>query len=129
MSFDQIIFYGIIAIILLWYVRRAWRVRKLRHYSPRELRESMRMRSDLVLLDVRTDNERRNGAIKGSFHIPLHQINRRSDELRKHMGKEIICYCQSGNRSVSAALKLKKRGFQSANLTGGIGAWNYEMGK
>jgi len=129
MTIDQIVFYGVIVVILLWYFRRAMRIRSLKHYTPSELKESLRSRSDVVLLDVRTEKERKSGGIKGSFHIPLHQINRRADELRKYQAKEIVCYCQSGNRSVSAALKLRKRGFQTANLTGGIGSWNFEGGR
>jgi len=129
MTIDKIAFYGTVVTIMLWFIYRTIRVRSLPHYTPSQLNESLRTRTDIVLLDVRTDNERKHGAIKGSFHIPLHQINRRIDELKKYAGKEIVCYCQSGNRSVSAALKLKKHGFQSANLTGGIGAWNFEMGR
>ena len=77
-----------------------------------------------VLLDVRTTGERQRGCIKGSLHIPLHELGRRTDELGKHRNKEVICYCQSGNRSTAAAARLKKEGFTVANMKGGISEWN-----
>jgi rhodanese-related sulfurtransferase len=46
------------------------------------------------------------------------------DELNKHKEREIICYCQTGSRSVSAAIILQKNGFNIANLRGGILGWN-----
>jgi len=55
----------------------------------------------------------------------LYELGTRSDELLKYKDKEIICYCRSGNRSLTAAAKLKKKGFNSANLKGGIIRWNH----
>ena len=79
----------------------------------------------MVLLDVRTRGERAAQHIQGSLHIPLHQLEKRIDELQKHQNKEIICYCQTGSRSLSAAIRLKKHGFTVANLKGGIAEWNF----
>lgn len=84
----------------------------------------MKQSGSPVLLDVRTNAERERKSIKGSLHIPLHELGRRMEELEKHKSKEIICYCQSGSRSFSAAARLKKFGFTVANMNGGISEWN-----
>jgi rhodanese-related sulfurtransferase len=81
--------------------------------------------NSIVLLDVRTASERQSSSIKGSIHIPLHEIRRRTDELKKYGEKEIVSYCASGNRSVSATATLKKLGFNAANMKGGIAEWNF----
>jgi rhodanese-related sulfurtransferase len=78
-----------------------------------------------VFLDVRRDAERRTGTIQGSVHIPLHEMGGRSAELRKFGTKEIICFCQSGSRSLSAAARLRKLGIPASSLQGGIGEWNF----
>ncbi len=78
-----------------------------------------------MLLDVRTLNERQSRSIPSSIHIPLHELFSRMKELEKHRSKEIICYCASGNRSVSAGIKLKKAGFTVGNLKGGIASWDF----
>jgi rhodanese-related sulfurtransferase len=83
----------------------------------------------IVLLDVRTDAERRAQAIRGSLHIPLQQLASRLSELEGYRSKEIVCYCRSGNRSLSASLLLRKRGFKAANLKGGLTDWNNTSGQ
>ncbi len=79
-----------------------------------------------MLLDVRTPGERKERNIKGSFHIPLTELNRRTDELTRFRDREIICYCSTGSRSLHAASKLKKNGFTAANLKGGLIQWKAE---
>ena len=118
----QIILYVFILLVVALYVRRRLQLRGLKTYSPQEVAD--RMKQSAVLLDVRTDPERERNNIKGSIHIPLHQLAGRLNELEKHKSKEIICYCQSGNRSFSAAARLKKLGFTVANMSGGIAEWN-----
>jgi rhodanese-related sulfurtransferase len=112
------------ALVATLYVKRWLLLRGMKQYSPREVAEAMKHGGSNVLLDVRTTAERQRNSIKGSIHIPLHELGRRVEELNKHRNKEVICYCQSGNRSVSAAARLKKSGFTVANMKGGIAEWN-----
>jgi rhodanese-related sulfurtransferase len=124
MSATQILIYVLIALIVLSTVRKAINKRKVKHYNAEETNAKLKTRS-ILLLDVRTDAERKARNIKGSIHIPLNQLNRRAEELKKYKDKEIVCYCRSGNRSLNAALILQKQGFNVANLSGGISHWNY----
>ena len=95
----------------------------MKNYSSAEVKQLLKNNNSIVLLDVRTDGERKSGAIKPSIHIPLHEITLKTEQLKKYGSREIICYCQTGSRSVSAAVKLRKLGFNSANLTGGYLRW------
>ncbi len=122
MTGGQILFYAVVLLLILFYVRRYMQMRSIRQYSPGELRERMQDRN-VVLLDVRTDAERRAQQIRGSLHLPLQQLDRRVQELERYRSKEIICYCRSGNRSLTAALLLQKKGFKAGNLKGGIAEW------
>jgi rhodanese-related sulfurtransferase len=74
------------------------------------------------LLDVRTSNERDRGYIDGSLHIPLPELRKRLSEIPKD--KEIVTYCQSGQRSYNASRLLKQKGFRVKNLSGGYLTWN-----
>ena len=115
----------ILLIATLFLLGRKVRLAKIvKHYDPEQLSEKMKKKEDFVLLDVRTAGERQNSLIKGSMHIPLQELRRRVPELRKHQGKEIVCYCRSGNRSLSAASILRKENFTVANLRGGLVGWN-----
>ncbi len=123
----EIVLYILLTIVVSIYARRIWLARVIPSYALTEVHSRLKNASDIVLLDVRTNSERRHHHIKGSLHIPLHELVRRSDELRKFQGKEIVYYCQSGNRSITAAARLRKLGFRVANMKGGIGEWNYQQ--
>lgn len=75
-----------------------------------------------TFLDVRDLEERENiGFIPGSIHIPLPELRVRSDDLPKD--KEIVVYCQTGQRSYFASRILVQKGFQVRNLSGGYRTW------
>jgi rhodanese-related sulfurtransferase len=121
----QTVFLALVGGVLLFNVLRFIRTRSVRQYSPGELAGRLKAREPLVLLDVRSERERNFQHIRGSLHIPLSQLRARAYELQHHRGKEIVCYCQSGRRSLSAALTLQKLGFEAASLRGGIVDWNF----
>jgi NADPH-dependent 2,4-dienoyl-CoA reductase/sulfur reductase-like enzyme/rhodanese-related sulfurtransferase len=73
------------------------------------------------LLDVRRNDERAQGYIPGSVHIPLDQLRARLTELPRD--REIIVHCQSGQRSYYACRILSQRGFRVRNLTGSYRTW------
>ena len=123
MSAFQITLVIVAVFIVFLYVRRMMLIRSVKQYAPEEV--SQRRRDvNVILLDVRTQGERSGRHIKGSLHIPLQQLRRRIDDLKKHKNQEIICYCQSGNRSLIAAGMLHKLGFNAAHMKGGIAEWN-----
>ena len=124
MNSFQIILLVLAGLIILNYIRKKFQQRGLVNYSPQEANGKVKGSKNVILLDVRTKAERDSQSIKGSFHIPLHELKGRADELNKFKDKEIICYCRTGNRSVTAAVILKKKGFNSANMKGGIVKWN-----
>jgi rhodanese-related sulfurtransferase len=74
-----------------------------------------------VLLDVRRPDERERGFIPGSINIPLDELRQRLGELPRN--REIIAYCQSGQRSYNAARILSQHGFRARNLTGAYRTW------
>jgi rhodanese-related sulfurtransferase len=120
----QILLYTIIAAVLFFIIKKVLLINSIKHYSPVDASQKLKNENNTVLLDVRTSLERKKKSIMGSFHIPLPEINSKVAELMKFKDKEIICYCRTGSRSLSAASKLKKQGFTVANLKGGILKWN-----
>jgi glyoxylase-like metal-dependent hydrolase (beta-lactamase superfamily II)/rhodanese-related sulfurtransferase len=88
--------------------------------SPAELEERLHQPAPPVLLDVRTPGEREAGAISGSLHIPLSQLQARRAELPK---APLVVYCQSGYRSSAAASLLEAWGHRVTDLDGGYQAW------
>ena len=124
MTTEQIFLYALIAFLGVYIIRKFFLIKSIKHYSAQEASQKIRKERGVVLLDVRTDTERKQGSIRGSFHIPITSLNSSQTELKKFKDAEIICYCRTGNRSLNAAAKLKKLGFNASNLRGGIVRWN-----
>jgi len=124
MATEQIFLYALIALIAFYVIRKILLIRSIRQYSAVDAFQKIKKERNVVLLDVRTETERKKNSIKGSFHIPITSIASSGGELKKFRDAEIICYCSTGNRSLSAAAKLKKLGFNASNLKGGILRWN-----
>jgi rhodanese-related sulfurtransferase len=80
-----------------------------------------------VLLDVRDKNERDQGYIPNSLHIPLTELRERYRELP--LEKEIIVYCQTGQRSYFADRFLAQKGYRVRNLSGSYLTWKTAQGK
>jgi rhodanese-related sulfurtransferase len=124
MQASQIILLIMATLIAYIVIKRFWQARSINQYTPAEAEAKMRNSLNLVFLDVRTKQEKKSGTIKGSIQIPLHELRAKIGELERFRGKEIICYCRSGRRSLSAASILKAKGFNASNLQGGISNWN-----
>lgn len=65
------------------------------------------------ILDVRTKREVDAGAIKGSLHIPLHELHSRYAELNPDGSYIVIC--QSGVRSAKATKFLILNNYDAIN--------------
>lgn len=124
MTTEQIFLYALIGLIVFYVIRKIFLIRSIKHYSSQEASQKLKKERNVVLLDVRTDTERKKGSIRGSYHIPITSLATSTNELKKFKDAEIICYCRTGNRSLNAAAKLKKLGFNASNLKGGIIRWN-----
>jgi len=76
----------------------------------------------MTMLDTRTDKEYKQGHIPGAIHIELSEVGNKAKKLRKD--KDLVVYCQNGNRSIWAIKRLMGMGFTNLhNLKGGYGAW------
>ena len=123
MTIWEILIYSAFLLLIFNFVKKTIAGRKIKNYDAGDAKIKIKDNS-VIMLDVRTVSERKSGFIKGSIHIPLNQLSSRIDELKKFQNKELICYCRSGNRSLSAAVKLNKKGFNASNLRGGFIGWN-----
>ena len=124
MTTEQLFLYALIALIVFYVIRKFLLIKSITHYSAQEASQKIKKERGVVLLDVRTETERKQGSIKGSHHIPITSLASSTNELKKFKDAEIICYCRTGSRSLNAAAKLKKLGFNASNLKGGILRWN-----
>jgi rhodanese-related sulfurtransferase len=76
----------------------------------------------LVVLDVREQDEWDAGHIEGAQHIPLGELGARLGEVPAD--RQVLCVCHVGGRSARATLFLSQHGRNVVNLAGGMDAWS-----
>lgn len=91
--------------------------------TPQELKRRIDTHTPPTLLDVREDWETKLCRLENSLHIPIEEIEFRTDELDPD--DEIVVYCHQGVRSAAVAQYLReRRGFKNVkNLQGGLDVW------
>ncbi|MFC1993273.1 CoA-disulfide reductase [Chloroflexota bacterium] len=73
---------------------------------------------EALLLDVRREDEFKEGAVPGAKNIPLDKLRSRLNELSE--ANAIYPYCAAGQRSYMATRILGQRGFKVKNVSGGF---------
>lgn len=69
------------------------------------------------IIDVRTPAEYQLGHYKGSIHIPVHMISKKTLKFGKN--DSILVYCNTGQRARFAAEKMKRLGYTRVQYIAG----------
>ncbi|MFV1884239.1 MAG: rhodanese-like domain-containing protein [Balneola sp.] len=82
--------------------------------------------SDVVILDVRTDEEVSEGMIPNAIQIDFRGADFKTKIAELDTDKTYVVYCRSGGRSSAASeIMTKELGFKDVkNLEGGYTAWS-----
>ncbi|WP_305305570.1 rhodanese-like domain-containing protein [Romboutsia ilealis] len=99
-----------------------------KNISSNELKELIKNNENIIVRnvfflgqDVRSEDEFEEINIETSINIPLQDLLYNIDELQDHNDKDIVIYCRSGHRSITACNLLAMEGFNKLyNLECGI---------
>ena len=98
-------------------------LRKLRKIFNKKLKRSLNkkdinknelerfLKDGVVLVDVRSPQEYREGHLKGAILIPEYELISKHSKTFKSKDEAIIVYCSNGLRSKKAQRKLEKLGY------------------
>ena len=90
--------------------------------TPQELKARLDRNDRPVLVDVRDDWETKLCRLPNALHIPMEELEFRTEELNAE--DDIVVYCHHGVRSAAVADYLRRLGFTRVrNLSGGLDAW------
>lgn len=96
----------------------------IKEIRVKKLKDSLDTK-ELVLIDVREEEEYAICNIEPSLHIPMNKIPSNLDKLDKDIGYAIICH--SGVRSHNVCFYLQNYGYKVRNVVGGIHQWALEI--
>ena len=94
--------------------------------SQEEAQEMMDTQ-DVIILDVREQDEYDSGHIPGAVLLPVGTIDEETAaEVIPEKDSTVLVYCRSGNRSKTASSALAELGYTNIYEFGGINTWPYE---
>jgi hydroxyacylglutathione hydrolase len=92
--------------------------------TVQELKQRVDSREDILILDVRDDNEWNEGHIKGALHIYVGHLQDRLSEIPRDRPLSIVC--NVGHRASLAASILLRAGYSNVccDVLGSMRAWS-----
>ena len=97
------------------------------HQITQEEAKEMMDTQEVIILDVREQDEYDSGHIPGAVLLPVGTSNEdTAAEVIPEMDATVLAYCRSGNRSKTAAAALASLGYTKIYEFGGINTWPYE---
>ena len=95
--------------------------------SQEEAKEMMDTQ-EVIILDVREQDEYDSGHIPGAVLLPVGTINEETaSAVIPEKDDTVLVYCRSGNRSKTASEALAELGYTNIYEFGGINTWPYEI--
>jgi len=91
--------------------------------TQREAYELLNNGSDVILLDVRSEEEFLGGHVEGSVLLPLPELGEFAESVLQDKSATILVICNSGNRSQTASQELANLGYTNVYDIGGVLTW------
>ena len=97
------------------------------HQITQEEAKKMMDTQEVIILDVREQDEYDSGHIPGAVLLPVGTIDEDTAAAAiPEKDSMVLVYCRSGNRSKTAAAALASLGYTKIYEFGGINTWRYE---
>ena len=79
-----------------------------------------------IILDVRNNNEFKDGHIVDAINIPYTEVDNSLERLNKYRDKQIIIVDKMGQHAGAVSQQLTAKGFTASRLRGGIAEWQQQ---
>jgi rhodanese-related sulfurtransferase len=97
---------------------------KIKETNVAEVKRRMDAGENLMLIDVREDNEWAQGHLPGALHLGRGIIERDIEQRVPQPDTKLVLYCGGGFRSALAAENLQKMGYTNVeSMDGGWRGW------
>ena len=79
------------------------------------------------IIDVRSEEEYKNGHIKNAINIPLNKILENDFDLDKD--EKLVIHCRTNGRSKMAIERLAELGYKNLTIAPGVDLYKYDLVK
>lgn len=94
--------------------------------TPEEAKQMMEQ-GEVLIVDVRSEEEYAQGHIRNAVNVPLERIGDMNHYAKRD--DALLVYCRSGKRSAQASERLLQDGFSRVYDFGGLLDWPYDIVK
>ena len=120
-KYTNILYWIAMVALVFWFAySKGWILANFQSIEAKTALHLLENDDNVTLLDVRTIEEYKEGHLRDAKLIPLQHLSSKLTMLKDAKSKQIIVYCRSGSRSVSASRILESNGFTPLNVKGGI---------
>jgi len=120
-KYINILYWIAMAGILFWFTySKGWIFANFSSIDAKQAIVLLDNDDNVTLLDVRTIQEYKEGHLRDAVLIPVGALGQNLGMLKRDKHKQIVVYCRTGSRSVTASRILEKNGFTPLNVKGGI---------
>lgn len=120
----------LLLVLLLFAGCSVKKIEKSYHQITQEEAKEMMETKEVLILDVREQEEYESGHIPGAVLLPVGSIDENTAaETIPEKDTTVLVYCRSGNRSKTASAKLAELDYTNIYEFGGINTWPYETEK
>ncbi|MDU0946680.1 MAG: rhodanese-like domain-containing protein, partial [Anaerococcus vaginalis] len=78
-----------------------------------KIEEDNKKKEDYLVIDVRSEEEYKEGHVKHAINIPLDDADKRISEISDYKEKNVVTICNTGKKSSEMAKKLVDAGFKN----------------
>ena len=101
---------------------------KFKHIDKDEAMKIVATEKNIVILDVRTQEEYDRKHIKNAVLLPIEEIRKGNfSEKLPDKNQKILVYCRTGRRSEDSAKILSENGYRNICDIGGLKDWEGEV--
>lgn len=119
-----ILFTPLVALMVLFASCGASQVKNYKNVNVNKAEEIINTAEDVVVLDVRTPQEFKDGHIENAINIDIFSDDFDAQVEQLDKSKTYVVICRSGGRSANASNKMVTMGFEDIyNVEGGFIAW------
>ena len=120
-NYTNFLYWLAMAAMLFWFAyTKGWVMANFVSVDAKQALALIEADDNISLLDVRTIQEYKEGHLRDATLIPVQALAQNLGMLKQDKNKNILVYCASGNRSVSASRILEANGFTPINVKGGL---------
>lgn len=97
------------------------------HLEKNDAMEMMKKNPDIIILDVRTQEEYEKKHIPGALLVPIEKLREGDFSALPDKNKTILIYCWTGRRAEDSAAILVENGYTNIYEFGGLVNWTGEL--